>query len=445
MNRPLLTRRAFLAAAAAAAAGPYVAPASVFGAAAPSRRIHVGCIGTGNQGTQVMQGFLQNDDVRVVAVCDVNRASFGYKTADQYLGREPAVKRVEEHYGRRSPSGAWKGCAACTDFRDVLARGDVDAVIIAVPDHWHAVMTILAARAGKDVYCEKPLSLTVEDGRAMVEAVRRWGIVLQTGSHERSHAVTRLACELVRNGRIGRLRRIVAVVGPNNKIAPPREWQAMPVPDGFDYEMWLGPAPWAPYHKDRCLYNFRFILDYSDGQVTNYGAHSLDIAQWGAGTERTGPVEVEDAGAVFPADGLFDTADPVHFRARYAGGLELECITRGENMSTRFEGDEGFVEVGYRGFLTGPESLKRSVIGPGEVRLYESRDHYRNFIDCVRTRQPPAAPVEIGHRSATLCHLGNIAMRLKRRLRWDPEAERFPDDADANRLLGRARRGAWSL
>lgn len=445
MGQARLTRRRFLAAAGAAVAAPWVVPASVLGAAAPSNRIHIGCIGTGNQGTQVLQGFLQQDDARVVAVCDVNRASYGYKTAQQYLGREPAVRLVEEHYGREAPGGTWKGCTAGTDFREVLGRDDIDAVTIAVPDQWHGVMAVLAARAGKDMYCEKPLSLTVEDGRAMVQAVRRHAVILQTGSHERSRRLTRFAVELVRNGRIGRLKRIVAIVGPNNKTAPTGAWDPMPVPDGFDYEMWLGPAPWAPYHKDRCLYNFRFILDYSGGQVTNYGAHSLDLAQWGNDTEHTGPVEIEDGGGVFPRDGLFDTADPVRFRARYANGVELECITRPENMATRFEGTEGFVEVGYGGFFTEPESLKRSVIGPGEIRLYESDSHYRNFLDCVKSRQEPAAPVEIGHRSATLCHLGNIAMRLKRRLQWDPQAERFPGDDDANRLLGRAKRAPWGL
>ena len=443
MRLPCLTRRSFLAAAGAALAGPYIVPSSVFGAAAPSNRIHLGCIGVGNQGSQVMQGFLQNDDVRVVAVCDVNQASYGYKTASQYLGREPGRKIVADFYAARSPAGTYKGCDTYTDFRQVLARPDVDAVVIAVPDQWHAVMTVMAAEAGKHIYCEKPLSLTVADGRAMVEAVRRTGVVLQTGSHERSRRQTRFACELVRNGRIGQLKRILAIVGPHNKTAPAAAWEPMPVPEGFDYEMWLGPAPWEPYHNDRCLYNFRFILDYSGGQVTNYGAHSLDMAQWGNGSERTGPVEVEDLGGVFPRDGLFTAATFVHFRARYANGVELECRTRDDNVACRFEGTDGWVETGYGGFFTDPPSLKTAIIGPNEIRLGESIDHYRNFLDCIRTRQEPAAPVEIGHRSATLCHLGNIAMLLKRRLRWDPDLECFPDDADANRLLSRPRRSPW--
>ena len=342
-------------------------------------------------------------------------------------------------------SGKYKGCATYTDFREVLANPGVDAVAIVVPDHWHAVMAILAAKAGKDIYCEKPLSLCVEDGKAMVEAVRRHGVVFQTGSHERSRQETRYACELVRNGRIGKLKRIQAVVGDWNKSGPTSGFQEMPVPEGFDYETWLGPAPWAPYHKDRCLYNFRFNLDYSGGQVTNYGAHSLDMAQWGNGSDRSGPVEIEDAGSTWPEDGLFNVAKTVHFRARYANGVELECITRKENVSIRFEGTEGWVETGYHGFFTSKESLQREVFGPEEIHLGFSKNHMRDFLDCIKSRQDPCAPVEIGHRSATLCHLGNIAMQLRRKVRWDPEAERFVGDDDANRMLGRAKRGIWHL
>jgi len=444
MSGARLTRRTFLAAGAALAA-PYVVPSSVLGALAPSNRITLGCIGTGNQGVNDLRGFLQNEDAQVLAVCDVNTASYGYKTAEQFLGREPARGIVDSFYAGRSPTGRYRGCGAYTDFRDVLARPDIDAVVIVVPDHWHAVMSVMAARAGKDIYCEKPLSLTVADGRAMVEAVRRTGVVLQVGSHERSKRVTRFACELVRNGRIGRLRRMLAIVGPHNKTAPPGAWAPAPVPEGFDYEMWLGPAPWAPYHPDRCLYNFRFILDYSGGQATNYGAHSLDMAQWGAGREHTAPVEFEDAGSVFPRDGLFDAPTFIHFKARYADGLELECLTRDDNVACRFEGTDGWVETGYKGFFTDPPALKTSVIGPNEIHLYESNDHYRNFLDCVKTRLEPAAPVQVGHRSATVCHLGNIAMLLKRPLRWDPEREEFPGDDEANRMLSRARRAPWHL
>ena len=440
-----LSRRQFLTAAAAACAAPMVLPSSVFGVSAPSNRINVAMIGTGNQGVQDMRAFLVEPDTQVVAVCDVNRGSNGYKSADQFLGREPAQKIVNDHYAQNARSGAYRGCDAHVDFREVMARKDVDAVAIVVPDQWHAVMTVMAARAGKDIYCEKPLGLTVEDGQAMVRAVRRHGVILQTGSHERSSRQTRFACELVRNGRIGQLKRIIAVVGPWNKTGPVGAWDPTPIPEGFDYDMWLGPAPWAAYHKDRCLYNFRFHLDYSGGQVTNYGAHSLDMAQWGNNADHTGLVEIEDAGSEWPDDGLFNVAKTVRFRGRYANGVELECITRKENMSCRFEGTEGWVETGYGGFSTGPASLRTSVIGPNEIRLGDSINHIRNFLDCVKSRQNPAAPVEVGHRSATVCHIANIAMQLRRKLRWDPQAERFVGDETANRMLGRTAREPWGL
>jgi predicted dehydrogenase len=443
-----LSRRHFLGGIIAAGTAPLIIPSSALGLndkPAPSNRINVACIGTGNQGVQDMRALLVENDVQVVAVCDVNRGSGGYKTEDQFLGREPARTIVDKFYTEHKRSGIFRGCDAYTDFREVLARPDVDAVTIVVPDQWHAVMTIMAARAGKDIYCEKPLSLTVQDGRAMVDAVRSCGVVLQTGSHERSNRRTRFACELVRNGRIGKLKKITTVVGPWNKTAPEGAWTPMPVPDGFDYDMWLGPAPWKPYHRDRCLYNYRFILDYSDGQVTNYGAHSLDIAQWGNNTEHSGPVEIEDTGSEWPTDGLFDVAKIVNFRARYANGVELECITRHDNVSCRFEGTEGWVETGYGGFYTEPESLKKTIIGRDEIHLGYSINHFRNFIDCIKTRNEPEAPVEIGHRSASLCHIANIAMQLKRKLQWDPEAERFAGDDAANSMLGRVYRAPWKL
>lgn len=444
---PELTRRGFIRATAAMLGAPCLLPAPASGTVAPSNRINVAMIGTGNQGSQDTRAFLAEPDVQVVAVCDVNRASYGYKTDQQFLGREPVRAMVEKHYAEQRRSGTYHGCDAYRDFREVLARKDVDVVAIVTPDHWHATMAIMAARAGKDIYCEKPLSLTVEEGRAMADAVRRHGVVLQTGSHHRSAPRLRFVCELVRNGRIGELKRMIAYVPGWNKTGPTAAWKPMPVPEGFDYDMWLGPAPWEPYHKDRCLYNFRFILDYSGGQVTNTGAHSLDLAQWANGTDHSGPVEVEDAGSEFPTDGLFNVATKVHFRARYANGVELECAQSDEPIACRFEGTEGFVQTGFwtAGFLCDPPSLRTAIIGPNDIHLGSGTNHFRNFLDCVKSRREPLAPVEVGHRTATLCHIGNIAMRLKRNLRWDPTTERFANDDLANHLLGRSYRAPWSL
>jgi len=458
----LPTRRDFVrtaAALSAVAGAPQLVPASVFGANAPSNRIHVGFIGCGNQSTIDLPAFLGHEDCQVVAVCDVNTASHGYKTPEQFLGRKPGQERVNAYYAEKRASGSYKGCDAYNDFRDVLARKDVDAVAIVVPDHWHAVMVVLAARAGKDMYCEKPMSLTVRQGQAMVKAVREHQRILQTGSHYRSSPANRLGCELVRNGRIGKLQRILTQVAEINAVDPGPGWKPMPVPEGFDYEMWLGPAPWAPYHKDRCLYRFRFNLDYSGGQVTNFGAHSNDAAQWAMGTDDSGPIEVEDLGSEWPPKGcLYNTATKTAFRARYANGVELICKTDRPGFGVRFEGTEGWVEYGYQGVKTHPESLKTSKIGAGEIHLpvsnpqriqeagkYHVPDHVRNFLDSIRSRQDPIAPVSVGHRSATVCHLGNIAMLLKRKLQWDPVAEQFAGDDEANRLLSRPMRAPWTL
>ncbi len=449
-------RRSFLRGAIAAAIGaasvPYVVPSSALGGAGavpPSERLTLGSIGVGGMGTNNMRAFLSLSDVQVVAVCDVVKASdeYGhwYKKGWQgaWFGRESARKIVDEHYGQNA-GAQYKGCDAYVDFRELIARDDIDAVCVTTPDHWHAIPAIMAAAAGKHIYCEKPLSLTVADGRAMVEAARRHGIIFQTGTQRRSSQQFRFACELIRNGRIGKLKRAIANIGSNNKGAPPKDWKPTPVPEWLDYDMWLGPAPWAPYHKDRCLYTFRFGLDYSGGQTTNLGAHSIDIVQWANGTDTTGPVELEDLGGEFPTDGLFTTATKVNFLARYANGLELICRTD-DKGPLRLEGSEGWIEMQDEKPRYYPESLKTSVIGPNEIHLYQSNDHHRNFIDCIKEHRETAAPPEVGHRSTSICHLGNIAMALKRKLRWDPQAERFIGDEQANRMLSRAMRGPWHL
>lgn len=456
------TRRDFLktsAAAVGAAAAPYIVPARVLGASAPSNRINVGFIGNGNQCTIDLPAFLGQPDVQVLAVCDVNTASYGYKSPDQFLGRKPAQDKVNAFYAEQKPSGQYRGCDAYNDFREVLGRADIDAVAIVVPDHWHALMVVMAAEAGKDMYCEKPLSLTVRQGQKMVEAVRKHERILQTGSHYRSSPLNRFACELVRNGRIGQVQRVITQVAEQNAVDPGPGWQPAPVPEGFDYAMWLGPAPQVPYHPDRCLYRFRFNLDYSGGQTTNFGCHSNDIAQWGLGMDHTVPIEYEDAGSEWPAPGgLFNTATKVSFQARYANGVELICATTKTGFGTRFEGSDGWVEYGYRGVKTFPESLATSTIKPDEIHLPVSNpqrtedasrnyipDHVRNFIDAVKSRKDPIEPVEIGHRTATLCHVANIAMLLKRKLSWDPVREQFVNDAEADKLLDRPMRSPWQL
>lgn len=393
--------------------------------------------------------MLRQPDAQVVAVCDVNRGSGGYARPEHFLGREPAQKKVNEYYAGKTRSGTYSGCDAYSDFRDVLARDDVDAVMIVLPDHWHALATVKACEAGKDVYCQKPMSLTVHDGQQMIKAVRKHNRILQTGSQYRSNAVVRRMCELVRNGRIGEVKRAVSIINGSG-AGPGPGWREMPVPDGFDYDMWLGPAPDAPYHTDRCFYRFRFLLDYSGGQVTNTGAHSTDIVQWALGKDATGPIEFEDQeGIVWPPEGhLYTTAMKSHFRARYADGTEFVCRTQDPGFGARIEGTEGWVQYSVNNMKeieASSNAIKNSVIGPDEIHLPVSGNHYQNFLQAVKSREDPIEPVETGHRTASICHLGNIAMRLKRKLKWDPEKEIFPDDDEANQMLRRSYRGPWKI
>ena len=450
MNRKEgISRRALLrnaAGMATAAAFPYIVPSSALGKAnAPpaSERVVMGCIGTGNQGTNDMRDFLRDSRVQVVAVCDVNRESAGYWD-NRIGGREPARKIVEEHYAAQKESGAYKGCAGYEDFRELLARDDIDAVLIALPDHWHSISVIEAAKASKDIYGEKPLSLTIPEGRAMSDTVRRYGRIFQTGSQQRSDQNFRRACELVRNGRIGKLQTVkcglpggtpdISKMGGRDKPEP--------VPDGFNYDRWLGPAPDAPYCPARCHVNFRWILDYSGGQVTDWGGHHPDIAQWGMDTEKTGPVEIRNAKGEFSPDGLYNTAVNFYFECIYKNGVKL-IVSNEVRGGVTFEGTEGWVWADRGRHDANPKSLLESVIGPNEIHLYRSDNHTRNFIDCVLSRNEPVAPIETAHRSITIGHLGNIAMRLGRDLKWNPDAERFVDDEQAQRMAARAMRSPW--
>ncbi len=436
------TRRNFLQQSAALAGAvsvfPSIVPQSVFGANAPSNRITMGFIGTGNNGTNYLKLFLKDERVRAIAVCDVNREGPGYWDG-KIAGREPARRIVNDHYGNQD-------CAVYEDFRDVLARGDIDAVQISTPDHWHAYLAIAAAKAGKDIYGQKPLSLTVADGRAMVKAINRYGRIWQTGSQQRSDFNFRRVCELVRNGRIGKLHTVRCGLpgGIPDYGHTASQTNPEPVPDGFNYEMWLGPAPEAPYCPARCGVNFRWIYDYSGGQVTDWGGHHPDIAQWGMNTEKTGPVEIRNAHGEFPDGPLYNTAVKYHFECIYANGVKL-IVSDEERHGVTFEGTEGSVWATRGRHDADPKSILDSEIGADEVHLYVSDDHTRNFIDCVQSRKEPIAPIETAHRSITLAHLGNIAMLLGRDLKWDPVNERVIDDDSANAMLTRAYRKPWVL
>jgi predicted dehydrogenase len=431
---PDLSRRSLLKSVVIAA--PLVIPASALGGEdrpSPSHRINMGCIGIRNQGGGHLRSLSGNSQVQVVAVCDVDKSI-----------RDAGRKVVEDRYAKDMASGTYLGCHAYNDFRELIARPDIDAVMIAVPDHWHTLICLAAIRAGKDVYCEKPLTLFIREGRVLADAVKRYGAVFQTGSQQRSEHGGRFrrAVELVRNGRIGQLRHIdVGLPGNNIKqygVHPP-----MPVPEGFDYEMWLGPAPYEPYTEGRCHYYFRFILDYSGGQVTNFGAHDLDIAQWALDADNTGPVEVDGSRGEFYTEGLYDVAKRVDFTCTYANGVTVRCQTSGSGC--RFHGTEGWIYVNRGTLQASNPKVLDSVIGPSEVRVYESKSHWGNFLECVKTRRTPICSAEVGHRSATVCHLGNIAMKLRRTVKWDPAREQFVNDPEADRMTTRAYRAPWRL
>jgi len=427
-----MNRRRFLKQTGCVAVGglslPYLVSSSALGkagAVAASERITVGFIGTGGHGIDMnLKSFLAQLDAQAVAVCDVDPVNL-HKARDL----------VNARYGNTD-------CMTTQDFREILARADIDAVMISTPDHWHVPISIAAARAGKDVECEKP-TLTVEEGRRLVQTMQRYGRVFQWSTEDRSVDVYHRMCELVRNGRIGKVHtiRVELPVGPDTPGNP----EPMPVPEGFDYDMWLGPAPWAPYTRDRCHWNFRWIFDYSGGMLTDWGAHLLDGAQWGNDTEHTGPVEVEGRG-VFCQGGLYDTAREYHLQYTYADGVKL-FVDSGE-PSLRFEGTEGWVgNRGWRGKLEASRpAILDSAIGPNDVHLYTCPGgEQRNFLDCIKSRQACYFPPEIGQRCFNIAHIGNIAMRLGRKLRWNPEEERFVNDDEANRMLRRTARSPWDL
>lgn len=417
-----ITRRTFLERAALTGAGlaiPAIVPASALGRAGrmpPSERITLGFIGVGGMGGGHLGGFAGNNQVQVLAVCDVY---------------EPHRMNARNRIGG--------DCAAYNDFRELLDRCDIDAVVISTPDHWHTLISIMAAQAGKDIYCEKPLTLTIGEGRPLVNAVRRYGRVFQVGSQQRSEWNFRYACELVRSGKIGRVHTVRTGFGRGPQGGDPRITNP---PSGLDWDLYLGPAPKVPFQRDRFGFNFRWFSDYSGGMLTDWGAHHNDIAQWGLGYDHSGPVEVEGTGT-FPTEGAYDTAVTWDITFTYANGVKVICNPR--QHGARFEGTDGWVHVD-RGFLqaSSPDLLQIR-LGPNDVHLYESPGHHQDWLNCIRTRQKPICDVEIGVRSVSVCHLANICLRVGRKLRWDPTKERFVGDEEANRLLHRPYRAPWHL
>lgn len=450
-----MNRRQFLKNAARSTAilsAPWIVPSSAFGKdgnIAPSNRINMGCIGLGGQGTYNMRAFMNNPEVQILALCDVNKGSNDYDMLYQFkdsttAGLARAKEMVEEYYATNSQSGKFQGVHAYTDFRELLQRPDIDAVTVCTPDHWHGLISIAAAKAGKDIYCEKPLTNSVVEGRAVANAVNRYQRILQTGSHERSNHSVAYACELIYNGRIGKLHTIeVNMPLDSNQTLPPQP--IMPVPPGLDYDFWLGPMPWVPYTRKRVHFWWRYILEYGGGEMTDRGAHILDIAQKGNQADDTGPVEFWGEGET-PRDGLFNTFIKYKFSCTYANGVKI-IGSSNTPRGLKFIGTDGWIFIHIHGgrLEANPTSLLREVIEPGEIHLTRSPGHHQDFLNSIRTRLQPMAPAEVGHRTASICHLLNIAMLTGQKLVWDPVIEQITNDPAANRLLIHPMRSPWQL
>lgn len=459
MSQQISSRRSFLKASAAAIGFPAIVPARVFGRSAPSNMIQVGQIGCGRIArASEMRGILRNSDVaRYVAVCDLDTVRMG-----------DAKTLLEQAYARKFGAGNYVELKNYGDYRELLENKSIDAVCISTPDHWHAQIAIEAALAGKDIYLQKPASLTIKEGRQMADTLKRTGRIFQQGSQQRSETNFRLACELVRNGRIGKVQQVLIglPVDPSGDEEP-----EMPVPANLNYDMWLGSTP-AVYYTEKRVHpqsaDLKVRYDrpgwlrceqFGAGMITGWGAHHIDTAHWGMGTEYTGPVEIV-ASAEFPKHGLWDVHGPFHVRAHYANGADVFIsekyptgikflgedgwiwVTRGENVT---KSDPAALKSGSPALDASDRKMLAAGLKPGELRLHHSpnNDHHLDWLTSIKTRQPPAAPAEVGHRSCSACLLAHTAMKLNRTLRWDPQAERYIEDAQANSMLSRPQRAPY--
>jgi predicted dehydrogenase len=449
MNLPRSSRRSFLKSTLAAGVAPLFLPSRIWSAETkPNDRLTLGFIGCGTQSRGLMGGFLGKADTQTVAVCDVDTNR-----------RENHKKTADDHYAKAAGTDGYKGCTAYGDFRELLARKDIDAVVIATPDHWHALIAIAAAEAGKDIYCEKPLTETIHEARALVSTVRKQDRVFQTGSMQRSSREFRVACELVRNGVIGKISRVEAGFGGPGKPCDLPSEDAEP---GLDWDMWLGPAPQRPYNQilsPRGVHKhfpaWRAYREYGGGGVTDWGAHHLDITQWGLGADDSGPLEITP-----PTD--WEKAES-GVKLRYANDVEVTHIK--ENGVTFFGSDgevyvnRGKFRLSFKGtdkakFLAKEDqpslaaqldAVEKEFLVNPKIKLYASTDHKQDFLDAIKSRKRPIADVEIGARSVTGCHLINLAYYHGQRMQWDPAKNDFAGGTGDPKWLTREYRDAWKV
>lgn len=425
-----MSRRGFMKASLAAAAFPYIVPATAFGA---NERLAMAVIGTGGRGRYLSRAFLKLNEVRVVAACDVDSRELA-----------KCVQEINTHYGDAA-------CQTFRDFREVVARKDIDAVTVATPDHWHALISIAAARAKKHIFCEKPLANTIGESKAVRDAVRKAGVVLQTGSCERSRDSARYCCEVVRNGHIGALHtmfiNLPTVEKHHERV---RQQTAMPgaeaAPAELDYDLWLGHTPKLPYYPGLHPGSWRFHLNFGCGEMSDRGAHVIDIGQLGNNTDHTGPVAIEARGWD-DAHGLYNAPMSFEFENVYANGVRMVGGTTRQPRGIRFEGDDGWIFLRiHEGTLEASDGrLLKLDPSAFQIKLGRTPGHEQNFVDAVKRGIKPFADAEVGHRSCTACLVNMMAMRLKRKLTWDPVNERFVGDDEANRLMSPVMREPWTL
>ena len=431
-----INRRKFVGTTAKVLTGFFILPRFVLGGKkpdgtmyiSPSDMITLGFIGTGKQGKGLTTAFLETGQVRIIALSEVYRDK-GILT----------LENIKNFYNKNGQEGKYGDIPVYNDFRELLARKDIDGVVIATPDHWHAAAAVRAAEAGKDIFCEKPLSLTVKEGRAMVNATRLHNRVFQTGSMQRSWAEFRQAVELVRNGYIGEIKSIKVNIGP-----PPVKYDlaAEPIPDGLDWSKWLGPNEASSFNTElappvsKDVYpNWRRYKEFGGGGITDWGAHMFDIAQWALDMDNSGPVEVSA-----PDGGMHP-----NLTFRYKNGTIMTHEKWDWENAVLFTGTEGEIRIERGKLETSPASLKDRIIGESEKHVYKSVDHYKDFLNAMRKRSMPVCDVETGHRTASVCNIGNIAYQLNRSLQWDPLKELFTNDEEANALLGRPMLNEWAI
>ena len=444
-----IDRRTFLQRSASTASAfviPTIITKSVLGQNAPSNNVNLAMIGVGGRGSGVMKWFAGKDDVRFLAVCDPNKTH-----------RDRAISVLDEKYGSNITKGY-------NDFREMLERDDIDGVVICTQDHWHVPAAIYAARVGKDMYVEKPLSTSMSWSWQLREDIKRYGSVFQYGTQQRSYDDFRFACELVRNGYVGEIHRIEAWcpdISEQIEAFNVKQYGStvpVPVPEGLDYDLWLGPAIYAPYTIDRCTRFGTFhCYDYALGFIAGWGAHPLDIAQWGLGLDHTSPVYYEGSGEI-PTQGLYDTVSKWDIHCRYANGITMQFMServakpivmryrdKWVSHGTTFFGTKGWVSVDRSGLYTSNPKLKRVKLGPDEIHLYKSNDHVRNFIDCVKSRAKTISPIETAIRSDTISHMSDICIRLNTPIKWDPKNEKIIENKQASVMLNRPMRSPWTI